>query len=920
MSVAENELWPNSKIDGVMISYKQRMPVEKIYIHSDKPYYSAGDTLWYKSYLLSGDLDATAQSKLLYVELITDSGKVVTRQLLPVEGGISWGNISLDDKLFSEGTYRLKAYTNWMRNFGEPFLFEKQIQIYKKISQNWVANIQNKTNEGKIITQLQLTKINREPLAMHDIEVNLSNEKKIIHRNTLKTNSTGGIDLNFDIPNKHEHLTLLIKDLEQKNDLQTLRIPVVLLRPEYTDLQFMPEGGHLVNGIPGRIAFKAIGEDGRGLDVSGIIYDNRQQQVSTFKSTHEGMGSFGLQPLPGEQYIAKIMEPTGIVKTFSLPLTRITGSAIKVNNLDSIDSLTVSVLSSSDLINTAFYYLVAQSRNVICYIAKVRFKPAGVTLRIPESLFPDGIARLSLLNSEMLSLNERLVFINHHDNLNIIISPQQSSFSTRDSVSLSIDIKDANNKPVQGSFSLSVTDDGQIKADSTSNISTHLLLTGDLTGFIENPAYYFANNKIETLQDLDNLLLTQGWTGYDWKDVFSTTINKPVFAAEQQYKIQGKVTNAFNRGIAKTGVTLFSKNPLLAADTLTDASGNFLFRNINPVDTAVFFIQARNKSCKSLNVGISVDEFRPPAYFPSLSRLMPWYVNSDSADINYAKAKLFKNQEAYPREDGTKILKEVIVNSKKIIKGSHNLNGPGEADLIIDKTELEKAGKVTLGDLLKQKVEGFRVGEFPLHVNSVPVTSDIDVKAKQSYVIGTNQMRLVFDGYDVDFTFEAANRDSKTERFYYIKSFLDYFTAEDIKGIEVITSKKYNNIYNSKVLTFEEQKLFLNSSSDYTYIEITTRSGNGPFTKVTPGIYLYKPLPFSLPKQFYSPRYLVKAKTTPADFRSTIFWAPNVVSDANGKAHVSFYSSDRKGTYTIIMEGSNMNGNVGVAKTKLVIN
>ena len=65
-------------------------------------------------------------------------------------------------------------------------------------------------------------------------------------------------------------------------------IPVPLNRPENTDLQFMPEGGYLVAGIPSRIGFKAIVEDGRGTALEGKILNSRLQEVAGFKSVHKG--------------------------------------------------------------------------------------------------------------------------------------------------------------------------------------------------------------------------------------------------------------------------------------------------------------------------------------------------------------------------------------------------------------------------------------------------------------------------------------------------------------------------------------------------------------------------------------------------------------------------------------------------------
>ncbi|NNU33970.1 hypothetical protein HK413_07045 [Mucilaginibacter sp. S1162] len=96
---------------------------------------------------------------------------------------------------------------------------------------------------------------------------------------------------------------------------------------------------------------------------------------------------------------------------------------------------------------------------------------------------------------------------------------------------------------MQGNFSLTVTDDSQVRADSIGNysINTSILLNADLKGNIEGPGYYINRKDKQAWQALDNLMLTQGWTGYTWADVFTP---KPVkFLAEKEFKITGRVSN-----------------------------------------------------------------------------------------------------------------------------------------------------------------------------------------------------------------------------------------------------------------------------------------------------------------------------------------------------------------------------------------
>jgi hypothetical protein len=85
-------------------------------------------------------------------------------------------------------------------------------------------------------------------------------------------------------------------------------------------------------------------------------------------------------------------------------------------------------------------------------------------------------------------------------------------------------------------------------------------------------------------------------------------------------------------------------------------------------------------------------------------------------------------------------------------------------------------------------------------------------------------------------------------------------------------------------------------------------------------VYLYKPLAISTPKQFYKPKYAINDTTKHLpDLRSTIDWEPNIKTGINGEAKISFYTADKPSTYTITIEGADMNGNLGIKTAKVVV-
>ncbi len=909
------------KLTAAAYSFRNRSAVEKLYCQFDKPYYAVGDTIWFKAYLLNAAfLTPPVKSGIMYVELVNDSNKVVQRQMLPVTNGLSWGNMGLDEKTVTEGGYTFRAYTNWMRNFGETYVFKQKIYIANPSANNWLVNTRfSLTREGGVEKgklKLQFNQFNNQPAILKDLELSVIDGPKIWYKSKVQTKFDGIVDVDFTLKSPVKKLTLIAQETGTADDTHKLIIPVNINRAENTDLQFMPEGGALVAGLPAHIGFKAIGEDGKAVDVDGAVYDNHQKLVTQFKSVHMGMGAFDITPAAGEVYIAKVTLQNGGVKTYRLPPMQYSGTTLKITQAVAADSLVVTIAGAQA---NGSYYLIGQANGVVCYGAIVNLEGVPVKSKISTAGFPTGIARFTLLNAARQPLNERMIFINHHDFLRIDAKPDKPGYGARDSIGIQINITDKDGQPVQGSFSMAVTDDSQVKIDSTgaNTIVSNLLLTSDLKGTIEEPGYYFKTDADGNIQQqLDNLLLTQGWVGYNWSNILAPA-KLPIFSAEKDFVINGQVTNVFNKPVENSHVLLFSKKPPLLKDSVTNKGGSFSFRDIIPLDTPYYMLQARNKRGKSFNVDLKVDEFKPPLFAMNDETAVPWYVNSDTNTMNYVKGSI-ANKIARDNYQGSgHILKEVKITAKKFIKDSQNLNGPGNADVVIDEKELEKSGKKTFLDLLKERLEGFHEGAFLLmgigkraeHDNMLFtfVTDSRGGADPNWYFINDRPIKLIIDGVSLSKVYAITG-------FRDIYDYLTTHSAEDVKGLEVnITSK-----YTMKYIPMDAPPDL--SMADVAFVEITTRAGSGPVMPYTPGTYLYRPMPFSLPKQFYQPKYTVKNKdTTAKDLRSTIAWYPNIVTDKEGKASVSFYSSDRAGTYTLILEGTDINGNLGSYRRKIIL-
>ncbi|RZJ80542.1 MAG: hypothetical protein EOO47_07220 [Flavobacterium sp.] len=355
------------------------------------------------------------------------------------------------------------------------------------------------------------------------------------------------------------------------------------------DLQFLPEGGNLTAGSRQKIGFKALNSNGKGILVSGDIMDSQGNVVANFSSNNSGMGTFLLNTVSNEKYSALVKNMPGV--DFKLPAIKELSTTLKVTNDFKSDSLVIELTSALNQPLT----IVGQSRGVICFVGDLTTK--NKTIRVSKSIFPTGVCQVLVLDAQRKALNERNFFNNLSDVIKLDITSNKISYTNRDSVQLLIkaNIYDAN--PTQMSLSIAVTDDSQVIKDSENdaNILSYLLLTSDLRGEIQNPGSYFINNDEQTHNNLEALMLTQGWVNYEWD-----LSKKPIFKSEKELTLSGKISNGFNTPIANAKVTMVGQNRgFMMIDTIANEKGEFVFDKLPMMDSAYFVVQALNTKGKN---------------------------------------------------------------------------------------------------------------------------------------------------------------------------------------------------------------------------------------------------------------------------------------------------------------------------------
>jgi TonB-dependent SusC/RagA subfamily outer membrane receptor len=526
---------PSDDLASRLTEWYGKYPQEKVYLHLDKQTYNVGENIWFKVYFVNATTnEPSSHSNVLIVELINSFGKTSMTRLLKLRNGFAMGDFAVQDTV-PAGLYEIRAYTSWMRNFGDDYFFRRQIEI--------------------------MNPEYSEQLYRQDKQANKKLKKKSIRKS------------------------------------------------EKIDIQFFPEGGDLVNGLESRVAFKAVNELGQGIDVRGEVHDKKGNRITEFQSFYQGMGAFSLKPSASEKYYAVVV--TGEENDVKIPLPEPlkSGFVLTVDNVNSKD-ITVNIRST---LNDARIFLIGQTRGQVNYNRSFTLESGSTEIKIPVNLFPTGIMQLTLFNQESVPQCERLVFINHNDVLNIALETDKENYGSREKIVLKMAAKNINNHPVDGNFSLSVTENesNNDRGDFYSGIISYLLLSSDLKGRIQNPDYYFQKNTSESRTALDYLMMTQGWRRFNWENVIGSVPLKIEYEVEKGLGVEGKVTKElFDLPLKYLPVTLTVLSGFNDFyETRTNEKGRFIFNLPDYEDTLnIEITSVRESGRKNLVIYIDATE------------------------------------------------------------------------------------------------------------------------------------------------------------------------------------------------------------------------------------------------------------------------------------------------------------------------
>lgn len=842
---------------------------QKIYLHFDKPYYGAGERMWFRAYLLDANsLREDTTGTAVYVELINTQDSIVSRQKLQNIGGCYNGSFSLAE-LIPEGVYRVRAYTNWMRNSSNAYYYHRAFFIGNSLSSQIKSSIQFKfENNKKASAEIKFVQ-NNKPFSAKKVRYYIQTEepikkkkgkKKPIKLLTAETTLGGTISIDFKpLKLKDKKPTITVQYQDSTNNYK--RSYVIPTANEF-DVQLFPEGGELIMGMTNCVGVKALGANGLGLDVEGTLYDNEDKKLSTFKTTHLGMGKFCYYPDREHRYYVIFKSAKGETRKVHLPRTKPDAYALAA--VQKYGKILVSIRSELGRMVNDSLTLMGHVRGRVFYRQSI----GGFT---PSVLFDSkdiepGVAHFVLFDKKMQAISERMVFISPQRPQSYTIDYFNPVNAKRDKVTCVFQVKDHDGKPINNAaFSVAITDAAVVQPDTAEqNVYSNLLLTTDLKGYIEKPGLYFDNNFKNANEALDVLMLTQAWRRFDINKAVKGELDLPEHDMERSFEISGQVTDDGKAEKPLKGIQIIASAPKIGYfNTVeTDKEGYFFFKNLSFPEKTQFTIQARHKKGLKETVKVLLDEQALPdadeSIFPAdgVTPITDTYLQSVSEKYFYENG----TRSVYSRTRGL-----LAYTPEKPIEETldpeYNFS---DEEFVLEGTSLLDKDSLNLTSLLKKipALKGW-------NETTQPKTGAED-NPHEELIVGP---RFAVDGNIFSYN-EVKNIDLKA-----------------LESVQVLKSRfstdKKNPLNNSLVvLSFKKENPLVESASKQNTLTCM-------------------PQGYSSNVQFYVPKYefqTVRNNPLP-DARNTIAWIPDIRTGATGKGLFTFRMADKLTVYRIELEG-----------------
>ncbi|HRO69172.1 MAG TPA: carboxypeptidase-like regulatory domain-containing protein [Chitinophagaceae bacterium] len=634
------------------------------------------------------------------------------------------------------------------------------------------------------------------------------------------------------------------------------RLPAAESKTSEYNIRFFPEGGNLVAGLETRVAFHAVDQYGKAAWCQGIVYNQDHDSITSFTSGRFGMGSFRFKPVEGHSYNTVVKDANGSEITRELPAVYETGYTMQLVQADS-QYITINIASAGQKNNTIF--LLGHGRQSIQVAQSKKLVNGKAELALPVKDLREGVTHFTLFDENHRPLCERLYFKRPETRMNIDVRLDQLEYATRKKIGISITTLDTGGQPIGGDLSVSVFRTDSLQVPDDADIQSYFWLSSDLHGKVESPSYYFNSNDDDAQLNADNLMLTHGWSRFKWENVIAD--NKPGFRFLPEYEgmlVTGKISDKYT-GVPAANVKVFLSIPgekFVFRTTTSDASGNFLFNVGKFYGRSDIVVQAQKD---------------PGVYLVDIKT--PFSVNKESSN-----SPAFSISEKW-KED---------LLSYSVSSQVENLYTEGE----------------------KQRFSAFLTKD----------TTRFYGRPDKTYWLDDYTRFISLEEVMREYVAEVRVRKERDSFYYRVRNgaFNIFFEKEPLTlldGVPVFDIKKLMEFDPLKIkkLDVVTKRFFTGNDGIEGIISYSTYDGNLGGFNLDAGAIVLEYEGLQLNREFYSPSYESneKLESPLPDFRNVLFWAPGIITDSKGLANMDFYSSDRPGTYAIVVQGMTTDGLAG---------
>lgn len=615
------------------------------------------------------------------------------------------------------------------------------------------------------------------------------------------------------------------------------------------DVQFFPEGGHLVRGLENRLAFKITTPGNQIVNATGVLVNSKNDTVARFKTLKFGMGSFSFVPISSNGYKA-VLKINGRLYYKNLSPIDSLGYGMRTN----ADSAGWTVAVKSNLINSSNVYMIVHTDASIQIAEKAPLVAGKASFKINKHKLVDGISYITLFDEQKTPICERLLFQRPNRHLIIDAKTDALTFSTRQKVKLNLSTQDENRQAVGSNLSVAVFLSDTLQKSLNQDIEAYLWLCSGLKGYVESPSYYLNENTLESKQALENLLLTQGWTQFEWKKEATETSKRLYYLPEYTGPIiTAKIINTYTQKPAANIIAYLTVpgkyHQLYSAKS--DIEGRLLFNTKGSYGSKEIVV----KTNPLIDSTYTIDVLNPYS----------------ETNFDYQSRQLILPALAYPVISNNYLNAQVDqLFTKEIYE-----NEIPDSTYFYQKTDYS----YRLDDYVRFKTLSEVMHEY---VRSVDVSTKnskpfFRMISNKNLLLG--QAVAIVDGEPIFDSGEIYN--------------IDPFK---VKQLDIVNT---NYIYGPAVFSG--------------IIGVTTYNADNGGLILDPKAVTIAYDGLQLRRKFYSPAYeSVQQMASPIpDFRTTLYWNPKADTDNQGNKSILFYTGDKQGRFVGIVEGMTKNGAAG---------